>query len=237
MQFWSSLVGRRFPRLQQLKSSRITELIVAQRRQAGHVLPTRNPSYPKSRRQNVAQLVYFGHGSGAQDVVGAELPRKQVGLKTVSVPLEGARPIQRENPDWQWCGHAFVGQHNWRPSGKHCSRFDAARHGKQVRISDDFKCALCSNVLCNTATNRTLPAALHPRHGPPFGVRTSTRLLLRLGTRIKATVARRRLVPSQPAPCQGSFDSESNSDFTRPASPGAGGTGSEATRKNQPSCV
>lgn len=134
VQFWCSLVGRRFPRLQQLKSARIKELIVAQRNQAGCELPKRNPTYPKSKQQFVQQLVYLGNASGQQDVAGAEKPRKQVGLTTVSVPVGTTRPIQRENPDWQWCGHPFAGQHNWRPSGKHCSRFDAARHGNQVRI-------------------------------------------------------------------------------------------------------
>lgn len=196
-------MGRRFPRLQQLKSSRIKELIVAQRKQAGYVLPTRNPSYPKSSRQNVAKLVYFGHGSGHSDVAGSELPRRQVGLKIVSVPLKGARPIQRENPDWQWCGHAYVGQHNWRPSGKHCSRFDAARHGKQVRycIAFDSECvkmpsscvtlsSSCVQFFCNATTSNSLPAALHSRRRPPFRVLTSARLLLRFGTGFEAKLAR-----------------------------------------------
>ena len=42
---------------------------------------------------------------------------------------------------------------------------------------------------------------------------------------------------SQSAPCQGSFGSDGNSDFARSVPQGTGGTGSQAPRKREPSCI
>jgi hypothetical protein len=140
MQFRSSLFGRRFPRLQQLKPSRIKELMVAQQRQCGRVIPPHLPTFPKSKNAQISVLVYYGHGNeNLADIRGAELLRRQVGLRTVSVPRDNkaAQPIQRENKAWQAAGHAYPGRENWRPNGKFVSREDVARCRQQVLVQSE----------------------------------------------------------------------------------------------------
>lgn len=133
MQFRCSLIGRRFPKLQSLKEEQIKELVVLHRKNTGVTFPAETKCHPKSKEQHIDVLVYVGHGENMQGVRGADAPRKQLGLRTVAVPLDSAtKPVQRQNKAWMWAGEAFPGQTHWRPSGKACAREGASRSRLEV---------------------------------------------------------------------------------------------------------
>lgn len=136
MQFCCSLLGRRFPNLQRLKAEHLQQLVLFHRRITGKALPVQHKAYPKSKAQHMDVLVYIGHGTDFQDVRNAQAPRKQMGLRTVTVPVSSTtKPVQRQNEAWKWAGEAYPGRKNWKPSGIACARENASRARLEVCLN------------------------------------------------------------------------------------------------------
>eukprot|EP00892_Ulva_mutabilis_P008049 jgi/Ulvmu1/5616/UM023_0155.1 len=138
--FCCSLIGRRFPKLRSLKEEHINELVLLRHQITGTTLPLEHKRHPKSKELHVDVLVYIGHSKGTHGVKGADVPRKQLGLRTVAMPLASdTSPVQRHNEAWKWAGEAFPGKKHWRPSGKACAREDASRKRLERFLTDENK--------------------------------------------------------------------------------------------------
>lgn len=138
--FCCSLLGRRFPKLQRLKAEHLQQLVLFHRRITGKALPVQHKAYPKSKAQHMDVLVYIGHGTDFQDVRNAQAPRKQMGLRTVTVPVSSTtKPVQRQNEAWKWAGEAYPGRKNWKPSGIACARENASRARLERFLIDEEK--------------------------------------------------------------------------------------------------
>lgn len=121
------------------------ELLLLRRRNTGDSLPVKRKTYPKSKAQHVDVVVYIGHGKDTQEVRNAHEPRKHLGLKTVTIPIDSCtKPVQRHNDAWKWTGEAYPGQTNWRPSGKAGARDDASR--KRLEVRPRLSAQLCQTL-------------------------------------------------------------------------------------------
>jgi len=116
-----------------LQSEHIKELTWLHRQSTGAPLTVAKRSHPKTKEQHIDVLVYVGHGQDTEGVRGTQAPRKQLGLRTITMPHDSAvKPLQRHNEAWKCVGEAYPGQKNWRPSGKACARDDASRSRLEV---------------------------------------------------------------------------------------------------------